>query len=235
MGLRPGRCYRSLKDRPYSRYAVRVHKKNFIGAVPGLKIRQFNMGNPNKNFTHILDLIVEESVHVRDNAMESSRIAINRFLVKKLGKDGFFMKIRRYPFQILRENKQAQGAHADRIQQGMSHAFGKAIGRAIRVKKGNVLISVLVDEKDVLVTKEALLRAQSRMPTKLNVRIGTDVESIGSKPKKVKAEKKAEKKTEEKEGEEEKKKEGEKGEKSEGTEKTEKKKDSAPKKEEKKK
>lgn len=185
MGLRPGHCYRSKKDRAYSRLAVRVHKKNYIGAAPGLKTRQFNMGNPNKDFKYIVNLIVEEAVQIRDNAIESARIAINRYLYNKLGKENYFMKIRVYPHHILRENKQAQGAHADRIQQGMSQAFGKPIGRAARVRPGQVIVSVLVDKGDANKAKRALLRAKARMTCKLHVDIGTDVKSIGTKPKKV--------------------------------------------------
>ena len=98
MGLRPGHCYSSKKDRAFSRYAVKVHRKSFVGAIPGLRTRQFNMGNGIKNFSHILDLIVEEHAQIRDNAIESTRIAVNRFLNNNLGKDGYFMKIRAYPF-----------------------------------------------------------------------------------------------------------------------------------------
>ncbi len=185
MGLRPGHCYSSKKDRAFSRVAVKVHRKNYIGAVPGLRTRQFNMGNPTKKFSHILDLVVKEHKQVRDNAIESARITINRFLHNRLGADNYFMRIRPYPFQLLRENKQAQGAGADRVSQGMSLSFGTIIGRAIRVRPGQKIISILVDEKDTAVAKEALLRANARMPVRLGVRIGTDVESIGTRPKKV--------------------------------------------------
>lgn len=186
MGLRPGHCYDSTKDRPYTRHAIRVPRKDYIGAVPGVKTRQFNMGNGAKDYTHILDLVTGGESQIRDNAIESSRIIINRYLVNKLGKEGFFMKIRIYPHHILRENKQAQGAHADRIQKGMSHPFGKPIGRAARVKPGQVLISVLVDAPGIETAKKALLRAKARMNCKLKVIVGTDVESIGTKPKKIK-------------------------------------------------
>lgn len=185
MGLRPGHCYATKKHRAYSRYAVRVHRRNYIGAIPGLKTRQFNMGNPTKDFSHILDLVVNEHKQIRDNAIESSRIIINRYLVKKLGKDGFFMRIRVYPHQVLRENKMAQGAHADRIQTGMSKAFGKPVGKAVRVRPGQKIISVLVDEEDVGTAKKALLRAKARMNCKLQIRVGTDIESIGTRPKKI--------------------------------------------------
>jgi len=221
MGLRPGHCYSSKSDRAFSRYAVKMHRKSYVGAIPGIKTRQFNMGNGLKEFSHVLDLFVKAHGQVRDNAIESSRMAINRFLNKHLGKDGYFMKIRVYPFQVLRENKQAQGAGADRVSKGMSHAFGRNIGRAVRVRPGQKIISVLVDEEHVDIAKQALLRANSRIGIGVGVRIGTDVKSIGTKPKKtrdmIKAEQE-EKKAEEEEKEEGKEAEGEEGEKKEGKE-----------------
>lgn len=192
MGLRPGHCYSSKKDRAFSRYAVKVHRKSYVGAIPGLKTRQFNMGNGVKEFSHILDLKVEEHAQIRDNAIESTRMAINRHINKHVGKDGYFMKIRVYPFQILRENKQAQGAGADRVSQGMSHSFGRNIGRAVRVRPGQKIISVLVDEEHVSLAKQALMRANSRIGCEISVRVGTDVKSIGTKPKKTRDIRKAE-------------------------------------------
>ncbi len=186
MGLRPGRCYRSPFKRAYARLAIKVHRKNYIGAAPALKTRQFNMGNPQKEFSHILDLLVTDHVQIRDNAIESIRIAINRYLAKRVGKDGFFMKIRVYPHIILRENKQAQGAGADRISKGMSLSFGVPIGRAIRVKPGQKILSVLVDEAHIEIAKIALKRAISRIPTGISILIHTDTKSIGTKPTKVK-------------------------------------------------
>ncbi len=218
MGLRPGRCYRSKSERAYSRVAVKVHRRNYIGAVPGLKTRQFNMGNPTKKFTNILDLVVDEAVQLRDNSIESARIAINRYLHNNLGKEGYFMRIRVYPFQILRENKQAQGAHADRIQTGMSKAFGKPIGRAVRVRPGQKIMSVLVDEPNIKIAKEALLRAKARLNCQLSVKIGTDVESIGTRPKSVKEVVIEEEKPAEEEKEEEGKEEGKEEEEKEGKE-----------------
>ena len=186
MGLRPGHCYASKKDRAFTRFAKTVPDKNYMGAMPGLKTRQFNMGNSKKQFSHILDLIVEEHVQIRDNAIESARITINRFLQRELGVEGYFMRIRVYPFQVLRENRQAQGAGADRVSQGMSLSFGTSIGRAVRTRPGQKIISVLVDEQNIPIAKQALLRANARIAAKLSVRIGTDVESIGTRPKKIK-------------------------------------------------
>jgi len=192
MGLRPGHCYSSKKDRAFTRYAVKVHRKSYVGAIPGIQTRQFNMGNGTRKFSHILDLKVEEHAQVRDNAIESTRMAINRFLSNNVSKDGYFMKIRVYPFQVLRENKQAQGAGADRVSSGMSHSYGRNIGRSVRVRPGQKIISVLVDEEHVDIAKQALMRANSRIGVKLSVRIGTDVETIGTRPKKTRDIRKAE-------------------------------------------
>src|SRR3989338_5361268 len=186
MGLRPGHCYSdSGKDRAYTRIAITVPRKNFIGAAPGLKTRQFNMGNPAKNFSNIVNLVVDDTIQIRDNAIEATRISINRFLNNKIGKENYFMRIRIFPFHILRENKQAQGAHADRIQKGMSHAFGKTIGRAARVRSGQVVFSVLVFDTDKEKAADCLMMAISRFPCSVITKTHKDVQSIGTKPKKT--------------------------------------------------
>lgn len=186
MGLRPGHCYSSLKDRPYSRIAITVPGKNFVGSVPGIKTRQFNMGNPEKNFQYILDLVSEDSARVRDNAIEAARIAIGRYLKRVVGDENYFMRIRIFPHDVLRENKQAQGAHADRIQKGMSHPFGRPIGRAARVSQGDVLISILTNPEHLDICKSALMRAKAKMPISVRVKVGTDIESIGTRPRAIK-------------------------------------------------
>ncbi len=198
MGLRPAKCYRSAKDRAYTRLAVKVHDKNYIGASPAMKIRQFNMGNPLKDFNRILDMEVLSEIQIRDNAMEAIRVAINKFLQSRLGKENYFMKIRVYPSHILRENKIAQGAGADRISTGMSHSFGVPIGRAVRVKPGRKILSVLVDEAHVETAKEGMMRANAKLPTRVKIVAHDDVKSIGTKPAKVRE---VEEKKEEKTGE----------------------------------
>ncbi len=188
MGLRPGHCYNTTKDRPYTRHAVTVHSRNYIGATPGLKTRQWNMGDGMKAFDTVVDLKVDCNplgVQLRDNAIESARLMINRTLIKRVGKEGFFLKLRVYPHHILRENKQAQGAHADRIQKGMSHAFGKVIGRAARIRSGQVIFSALVFDADAEKAVGAMMLGKSRFPCGVYTEIHKDVASIGTKPKKT--------------------------------------------------
>ncbi|MFH0954720.1 MAG: 50S ribosomal protein L16 [Candidatus Micrarchaeota archaeon] len=185
MGLRPAKCYKSVNKPAYTRTAITVPKRNYIGTSPGNKIRQYNLGNPHKEFTHILDLQVMEKIQIRDNAIESSRTTLNRQFTNDLGKDTFFMKVRVYPHQILRENKQATGAGADRIQKGMSNPFGRPIGRAARTRVGQPIFSTLVDEENVEKARKIMLRIGNKLGCKVNVRVGTDVQSLGSKPKQV--------------------------------------------------
>ncbi len=186
MGLRPGRCYRNKGhvQRANTRVAIRRPRKNYLGAAPGLRIRQFNMGNPTKKYSAIVDLISKEKVEVRDNSIESIRMTINRNLVKELGKDGFFMKIRVFPSNILRENKQAQGAGADRVSQGMSQSFGAAVGRSARVREGKVLLSILCPKEKTKEVKDILSKINSKITCRTKVKIHDDIKSIGTLPRK---------------------------------------------------
>ncbi len=215
MGLRPGRCYSQPKKgfkgegargfrktrkqkRAYTRLAIKVPDKNYIGAAPALRIRQFNMGNPLRKYNTIANLRVKAGVDIRDNAIESSRMAINRQLVKALGKDGFFMKVRVYPSNIIRENKTAQGAGADRVSQGMSLSFGAPIGRSARVRKGQIIYSVLCMKTQAKIVKLSLLRAKARFSCDVEVQFSDDVKSIGKLPTKAIEEKIVEKVVEKK-------------------------------------
>jgi len=228
MGLRPGHCYRDYDSRAFTRIAITKHKKNYVGAAPSLRIKQFNMGNSAKEYSHIVDLKGEAMIQIRDNAIESARVTVNRYLTKHIGKENYFMRIRVYPFHCLRENKQAQGAGADRVSQGMAHSFGKVIGRAARIKKGQILISVLVDEEHVEIAKQALERAKIKLPCKISLKAHTDVNSIGTRPRSIKMREGEKKEEAEEIATEEGKEEKNKDEKKDGTEadgKTEEKKD----------
>ncbi|MCX6803398.1 MAG: 50S ribosomal protein L16 [Candidatus Diapherotrites archaeon] len=203
MSIRPAHCYRSPKklnritkgcsgharklrqQRAYSRIAIKVPDRNYIGAAPQIKVRQFNMGNPTLKYDTVADLIVEEALDIRDNAIESVRATVNRKLVKDLGKDGYFMKVRVFPSNIMRENKQAQGAGADRVSQGMSLAFGIPIGRAARVRKGQVVFSILCMKEQMDIVKKALHRAKAKFPCKVHSKFHNDIKSLGTLPTKA--------------------------------------------------
>jgi len=136
---------------------------------PPKKIIRFDMGNPKGAYSFAVDLIPKVGLQIRQEAVESSRRACIRFLEKELGKNEFHFKIRRFPFHILRENKLGGQAGADRTSTGMKHSFGKPIGSALQIKKGQKLFSVNVKKSsDVEVAKVALLKASKKLPCKFD-------------------------------------------------------------------
>lgn len=162
MAKKPARMYTRIRGQSYSR-------REFMGGVPNPRITQFDLGDPNGSFSIMIKLIAEEKCQIRHNALESARIAANRLLVRQLGKSNFHMKILVYPHEVLRENKQATGAGADRVSQGMRKAFGKSVSTAARVKRGQEIIRVMVNDGDI--GKESLRRASMKLPTPCRIEI----------------------------------------------------------------
>ncbi len=148
--------YREVKGAPYTR-------KEYIRSSPPSKITKFTMGDTKASFPIQACLVANEEAQIRHNALEAARVASNRVLMNKLG-NAYIMRVVPYPHTILRENKMIFGAHADRLQDGMRKAFGKPIGIAARVKIGQPIIEVGVNENGVEVAKEALKRGQAKLP-----------------------------------------------------------------------
>lgn len=161
--LRPARCYRSL-ERPYTRQSRSKPRKGYVKGVPEIKIHRFEMGNRHKPFPKRLSLASGMGMQVRHNALEAARMAAHKVMVNGVGEEGYFMKILVYPFHVLRENALATGAGADRYQTGMSLSFGKPIGSAARVRRGQLLISVWCEAGKEAVAKRALKVASYKIP-----------------------------------------------------------------------
>ncbi len=159
MGNKPARIYRIPKPRAYTR-------KEYMGGVPPSKITLFDMGELQdiKQFPVEISLSVNAGGQITHNALEAARVAANRYLLKVLGRTGFYFKVRVYPHNVLRENKQATGAGADRVSEGMRRAFGKAVGLGAVVKEGQKLMHVRVKPEHFTVGKESLRRASSKIP-----------------------------------------------------------------------
>ncbi|MDO8556723.1 MAG: 50S ribosomal protein L16 [Nanoarchaeota archaeon] len=160
-GLRPGHCDRYI-ERAYTRKS-KFKSKGYVKAAPNSKIVHFISGDNTKTYTHQLDYVAKDDVQVRHNALESVRQIVNRWLGNDLGKNYLFT-IRAHPHHIIREHKALSGAGADRMSQGMAHAFGKPIGLAAQAPKGKVLMSVRVDKAGIEKAKSALHRANTRLP-----------------------------------------------------------------------
>ena len=159
--LRKANCYRKI-IRAYTRKS-KFKKKGYIKAVPNSRVVRFQMGDAKGEFSKTIKLVSKDNFQIRHNAIESCRMIINRNLNTKLGPKGYFFRLNLFPHHVLRENKMLSGAHADRLQTGMKHAFGKTMGTAAQVKRGKTLFTIWVDEKDVPIAREALKKSMPRM------------------------------------------------------------------------
>jgi len=151
------RNFREIKGMSYSR-------RKYMRGVPGSKIVKFTMGNPTGKFDCTVELINLKDGQIRNNALEAARIAANRLLELKLGRENFKLRIIPFPHQVLREHKRINVAQADRFQEGMARAYGKPVGTAARVRRGSPILIAEVDERGLEVAREALKRASDKFP-----------------------------------------------------------------------
>ncbi len=175
MPARPGKCYRQINRPPYTR-------KEYIKRIPVSKVVLWRMGKRrNRNFELTISLLAKEAVQIRHTALEAMRISANRYLMKQLGAENYFLWIRTYPHQILREKKMMAFAGADRIQEGMRRSFGKPFALAARVKPGQPVLTLEVDFKNLQVAKDALRRASMKLPTPCKISLDKAPEELRKK------------------------------------------------------
>ena len=156
MGRRPARCYRYQKNKPYP-------KSRFNRGVPDPKIRIYDGGMKKAQwdrFPCCVHLVSKEKEQVTSEALEAARIAANKYMTVNAGKEGFHIRVRVHPWHVIRINKMLSCAGADRLQTGMRHAYGKAMGKAARVDIGTILMSIRTKPNFVAVAEEALRRAK---------------------------------------------------------------------------
>lgn len=170
MPEKPASSYRD-QDRPaYTR-------KEYVTGTPASRIIFFERGDPNADFPVQLSLTSKEKGQIRHTALESARVSANRHMQKEAGEKNYYMKLRVYPHQILRENPVALGAGADRISDGMRKSFGRPIGLAARVSSGQKIITIRTTKEFYEIAKEALRRARMKLPfpAKRAVDKGSDI------------------------------------------------------------
>ncbi len=160
--VRKGVSYRPIK-RPYTRYS-KFKQKSFVKTRPVCRVVRFDMGNVKKKYDYVLNLISKQKLQIRDIALESARLAGNRILEKNLGKDGFHLRVRKFPHHILRENPLAAGAGADRMSTGMAHSFGKIIGIAAQVKTGDEIFTLKVNKENLPLARKAMKKISFKLP-----------------------------------------------------------------------
>ena len=169
MRLRKFVAYRSI-ERPYTRTS-KFKAKAYIRMNPQVKVVRFDTGSPGRNFEYTLNLLSKSELQIRDNALESARQTSNKLLETRLGLGGFHLKVNLYPYHVLREHALASGAGADRFSSGMAHSFGKPIGLAARVKKGQTIFQVSVDKQNLAIARLALERASKKLPCSCTIQI----------------------------------------------------------------
>jgi len=152
MARKPGSMYRYVRGQSTTR-------KEYMGGIPNPRITQFVLGNKTDDFPLQISLIASEKCQVRHNSLESARITANRSLEKNVGTTNYRLRIHVYPHIVLRENKQATGAGADRVSQGMRSAYGKNVGTAAKVERNQKIMTVETTEQFIEHSKEALRKA----------------------------------------------------------------------------
>ena len=166
MVRKPAKMYRDISKKAYTR-------REYMGGVPGSKIVQFEMGNLSQEFPLEVDLVVDEACQIRHSALEAARITANRRLMKDVGRSNFHFKVRVFPHHVLRENKQATGAGADRVSEGMRLAFGKAVGTAARVESNQKIMTVYSTPPYLEKIKDALRHSGHKLPTPSHLKVST--------------------------------------------------------------
>ncbi len=170
MARKPGSMYRYPRGQPTTR-------REYLGGVPSSRITQFDMGNLTGDFPLELELIVKEQCQIRHNSLEAARISANRVMDKTAGMTNYRLRVCVFPHVILRENKQATGAGADRVSQGMRSAYGKNVGTAARVNPNQVIIRINTTKAYFKQAKSALRKAGMKItsPCRINVARGADL------------------------------------------------------------
>ncbi|GAI46212.1 unnamed protein product [marine sediment metagenome] len=165
MARKPGSMYRYARGKPSTR-------REYMGGIPASRITQFVHGNRQAEFPVQLSLVANEKCQVRHNALESARITVNRAMEKKVGIANYRLRILVYPHVVLRENKQATGAGADRVSQGMRSAYGKNVSTAALVKVDQAIMTIETFEQHTGFAKNALRKAGIKIPSPCKVSIG---------------------------------------------------------------
>jgi len=167
MSDKPASMYREIDKPSYTR-------REYITGIPGSKIAQHKMGDKDadpEDYDVQISLVVEEQCQIRHGSLEASRLSANRHLIKQFGEGNYKMILRKFPHQVIRENKQATGAGADRVSDGMRQAFGKIVGTAARIDRGERLFTAYCDVDQADEVKEAFRRAYNKITPSCRVKV----------------------------------------------------------------
>src|SRR3989338_732458 len=172
MAKRKASSYSKKGNVHYTRIS-KAKAKSYIKVVPPNKIVKYNMGDQKAfiegKLPFVLRLLSDEMLVIKYTAIEAGRMVLVKNLERLLtGK--FYLWVKIYPHHILRNNKAAAGAGADRLSTGMKQSFGIIEGRAARVLGGQELFLVACDsEASVKIAREIIAMTKSKLPCKTKV------------------------------------------------------------------
>lgn len=162
MGIRPGRAIRDSDKVAWTRYSRRKPRKSFIKAMPHANLHQFRNGVAKTDYDATISLVSDGPVIIRDNALESARMSVNKHLEEKMV-GAYYFVVRVYPHHVVRENKMIAGAGADRLQKGMRQAFGRPTAKAARLKRGTEVFTIQTYKANTDLVKHILDRVTRKL------------------------------------------------------------------------
>ena len=170
--LRKASAYSKQRVVPYTRIS-KQKSKAYIKAVPSQKIVKFTMGNQagfkDGKFKYLLTLATDEDIQIRHNALEACRQYVNKKLETTFPGQYMF-KVMSFPHHIQREHRMLTGAGADRMSAGMQLSFGKAMGKAVILKKGKgIFFAALISPKAVSLTRHWYKQIKAKLPCRTRV------------------------------------------------------------------
>jgi len=161
-GLRPAHTFRDTTRVAWTRYSKTKPRRSFIKAMPHKDLNVYRMGAMKKDYNCMFNLKCKADIVLRDNALESARQAVNKYLEKIIPLNYYFI-VRVYPHHVIRENKMIAGAGADRLQKGMRQSFGRPTDRAARVRARQELFTVYTSSANEGHVKIAFSRASKKL------------------------------------------------------------------------
>jgi large subunit ribosomal protein L10e len=162
MAIRPAKSIRDADKVAWTRFSRSKPRRSYIKAMPHADLHQFRMGAMKDDFDTVINLVSEEPIIIRDNAIESARMTTNKYLENNMTGAYYFI-VRVYPHHVVRENKMISGAGADRLQKGMRRSFGRPSDRAARLKVGTQLFTIYTYSANTDHVKKALDRAKRKL------------------------------------------------------------------------
>lgn len=171
MAIRPGRSVRDINKVAWTRYSRSKPKKSYIKAMPHKDLNVFRMGTRKPDYNVEFNLVSNQDIIIRDNAIESARQSSNKHLEKIIPGNYYFI-VKIIPHHIIRENKMIAGAGADRLQKGMRQSFGRPTDRAARVYKGSSLFTIYTTSEHKEHIKVALEKAKRKISGSFTIKVG---------------------------------------------------------------